>query len=131
MPKADKPTLKVIEYNITEISTILLETDELVNLFLSQKDLCLLIEDQIDMLGDGLKIVEKLHETFTHIISACEQSRGSNIGPTTLLQTLHLKNKTEQLLNSEDFKKSKRVASQFKSLPIIRQLVDEIKKVKD
>jgi len=45
MPKADKQTLKVIEYNITDISTILKESDELVSLFMAKRELCQTFED--------------------------------------------------------------------------------------
>jgi len=100
-----------LDYNIIEISAILKETDQVVALFLAQKEMCLSLEDQIDLIGDALKVVEKLPEIFVPIISACEQSRNSNIGPTTLLQTLHLKNKTEQLISTEEFKKAKRIVA--------------------
>lgn len=45
LPKADKQTLKVIEWTITDISTILKETDELVSLFMTKRELCQALED--------------------------------------------------------------------------------------
>ena len=131
LPKADKQTLKVIEWNITDISTILKETGELVGLFMTKRELCQALEDQFDLFGEALKMIKNLPENLLHIISACEQTRGSNVGPTTQLQSLHLKNKIDKLLDSEEFEKSKRIVIQFRQLPVIRLLIDEINKVKD
>jgi len=72
LPKADKQTLKVIEWNITDISKILKETDELVGLFTTKRELCQALEDRFDLFREALKVVKNLPENLLHIISACE-----------------------------------------------------------
>jgi hypothetical protein len=57
--------------------------------------LCQSLEDEFDLLEEATLIVKNLPDNLMHVISACEQSQRSNVGPTTQLQAMHLKNKTE------------------------------------
>lgn len=81
MPEFDKSTFKMIETNTESIKVIFKESENLLDHFHVKKENLINIEKQVIALGETFKLIDKLASKMRYIISACEETQGTQIGP--------------------------------------------------